>query len=150
MRIQDLIIGLMIFAAVGLTVFSFTAQLYDSEQGLNVSFDAYTQSKFDSFKGNLSSTDAQIKSTNDVLKSYAPGQGNQTLENAELSAAGLATAAWKSVMQIPSVLSIFSSMIGTIGSAIGIDANITGFIIGAILISLILTIIGISFYREVL
>lgn len=150
MRIQDLIIGLMIFAAIGLTIFGFTASLY-SVDNLNITMDAYTQSQFDKMNQNLNTTQSETSSISSQLQSYAPGGANQTLDqNGELTAAGLATAAWKAVMQIPIVLGIFTTMIMTIGGIVHIDGNIIGFIIGAIIISVILTLIGISFYREVM
>lgn len=150
MRIQDLIIGLMIFAACGLSIFSFTAQLYNSETGLNVSMDSYTQSKFDMLNTNLQATQSQTGQMSNTFQTYAPGGGNQTLSGNTLTASDLATAAWKSLMQLPTLLGIFSGMVGVIGNALGIDASFVGFIIGALIISVILTIIGITFYREVL
>ena len=149
MRLQDIIIGLMVFAAVGLSIFTFAATLY-SVDNLNVTMDSRTQANFDKLNENLKTTQSETSQVSETLQSYAPGGANQTLQSDTLSASDLAVAGWKAVMQVPSVLGIFSGMVITIGNVMGINATLIGFIIGALLISVILTIIGLTFYREVM
>lgn len=149
MRIRDLIIGLMIFATLGLTLFSFTANFY-SEDNLNVTFDENTQSKFDLLRANLATTNRETNEISESFQSYAPGGTNQTLTSDKLDAGDLAISAWKAVMQVPTILGIFANMISFIGSSLNINTTIIGFIIGSLIIGVVLTLIGISFYREVM
>jgi len=149
MKVSALIIGLLAFVAVGLMIFTFVGDLY-SPEGLDVMrlFDNKTQSDFNSLQSSVESTSTETNQFGVDLQTYAPGGSNQTLGSSDLTSFDATKAALRSVMETPRVLTIFGSILFSISSAIGISSTLMGFILSAMIISVIMLIIGINFFRE--
>jgi hypothetical protein len=141
MKLGSFIIALMAFAAVGLVLFSFVADLY-APDNLDVTFDEDTQAKFDALDANLKKTKSDTDDFSGELQSYAPGGANASITSPSLTTSDLLVGSLKAIVRMPSVLGIFGNIIISISAALGISSVITGFIIGAVIISIIIIIIS--------
>ena len=140
----------MIFAASGLVIFNFVGDFY-SEEKLNISMDDNTQAKFDQINDNFNSTRSDMDDFTEDFRSYSPGGTNSSVEENQQDSptGGLLTGSLKAIVRIPSTLGIFGTMIATIGSTIGIDPIIIGFILSAVVITVIIIITAALLQKDI-
>lgn len=140
MEIKDLIIALMAFAAFGLVIFGFVANLY-SPDNLNVQLDNETGAQFQKLYSRVNSTRQNTDIFISDFQTYVPGGTNASIDDPNLDTADLLRASLKALTQIPRTLPIFSSIVLTVSESLGIDATITGFLIGILFVTIIIILV---------
>ena len=140
MEIKDLIIALMAFAAIGVITFTFVADLY-SEDNLDVTMNTELQGRFDTMQNKIRETRNSTDQFTEEFQTYAPGGANASIDNPDFTTADLLRSSLKALTNVPTALEIFVGMMTTIASTLGINSAILGFLIGAMVISIIIILV---------
>lgn len=140
MEIKDLIIALMAFAAIGVICFGFVSSLY-SENGLNVDMNDNLQTKFDTMYTNVKTTRNSTDQFTAEFQTYAPGGSNASITEPDIDTGDLLRSSLRALTNVPTALALFSTMLTTVSSTLGIDSAIVGFILGSIVITIIIILV---------
>lgn len=147
MRLQDFLIGLMVFILSSLVVLTFVFDFYSTDN-LNIDLNADNNTvTLSGMQTTMNAQQAKMDTTNQFLENQTPGESGATVKTGDISEGDLVRNTLVALTGVPTYLSIFNTMLNSMFSAVGLGQSgyiFFWFFTGAIMIYIISLLLSVA------